>query len=66
MVISVSFMPLFFAGLVPYITVGTFFFMIMLFSGVVTLILMPSILQLFYPYLKALGNIALLMRERVY
>ncbi|MBF0289091.1 MAG: MMPL family transporter [SAR324 cluster bacterium] len=43
LVISIGFMPLFFAGLVPYVTVGSFFFAIMLVSGVTTLILLPSI-----------------------
>ncbi len=43
LVISIGFMPLFFAGLVPYVTVGSFFFAIMLVSGVSTLVLLPSI-----------------------
>ncbi|MCP4152460.1 MAG: MMPL family transporter [bacterium] len=47
LVISVGFFPLFFAGLVPYVTVGSFFFAIMLVSGVTTLILLPAILRLF-------------------
>ncbi|MBF0276335.1 MAG: MMPL family transporter [SAR324 cluster bacterium] len=45
LVISIGFMPLFFAGLVPYITVGSFFFAIMLVSGVSTLILLPAIVN---------------------
>ncbi len=45
LVISIGFAPLFFAGLVPYITVGSFFFAIMLVSGITTLILMPSIVR---------------------
>jgi hypothetical protein len=44
LVISVGFMPLFFASLVPYITVGSFFFAIMLVSGITTLILLPAII----------------------
>jgi hypothetical protein len=44
LVISIGFAPLFFAGLVPYLTVGTFFFLIMIVSGITTLILMPAIL----------------------
>lgn len=48
MVISIGFTPLFFAALVPYMTVGTFFFLIMLVSGVTTLLLIPSLLKLFH------------------
>lgn len=51
LVISIGFAPLFFAGLVPYMTVGTFFFLIMLVSGIATLILMPAILKQFHQYL---------------
>lgn len=51
LVISVGFSPLFFAPLVPYVTVGMFFFAIMLVSGITTLILLPAILKLFHPYL---------------
>ena len=51
LVISIGFLPLFFAGLVPYLTVGSFFFMIMLVSGITTLVLMPAILKKFHPWL---------------
>lgn len=51
LVISIGFAPLFFAGLVPYVTVGSFFFLIMIVSGVITLVLMPAILKVFYKYL---------------
>jgi predicted RND superfamily exporter protein len=51
LVISVGFSPLFFAGLVPYKTVGAFFFAIMLVSGIATLILLPAVLRLFSRYL---------------
>lgn len=51
MVISVGFTPLFFAALVPYMTVGMFFFLIMLVSGVTTLLLIPALLKLFHKYL---------------
>jgi hypothetical protein len=51
LVISVGFAPLFFAGLVPYVTVGSFFFAIMMVSGVTTLILLPAILKQFHPTL---------------
>jgi predicted RND superfamily exporter protein len=54
LVISIGFMPLFFAGLVPYLTVGSFFFLIMLTSGVATLILLPAIVRQFYKYLPGL------------
>ncbi|MCP4214107.1 MAG: MMPL family transporter [bacterium] len=47
LVISVGFFPLFFAGLVPYVTVGFFFFAIMLVSGISTLILLPALLKQF-------------------
>lgn len=52
LVIAIGFSPLFFAGLVPYVTVGSFFFLIMLVSGLTTLILMPAILAKFHKYLK--------------
>ncbi len=42
-VIAIGFVPLFTANLVPYITVGTFFFVIMLFSGIATLVIMPAL-----------------------
>jgi hypothetical protein len=51
LVISIGFSPLFFAGLVPYVTVGSFFFAIMLVSGIVTLVLMPAIVKTFSSYL---------------
>lgn len=51
LVIAIGFCPLFFAGLVPYITVGSFFFLIMLVSGSTTILLMPAILRVFYKYL---------------
>jgi hypothetical protein len=51
LVISIGFCPLFFAGLVPYVTVGSFFFAIMLVSGIVTLVFMPAIVKTFGPYL---------------
>ncbi|MFH2056880.1 MAG: MMPL family transporter, partial [bacterium] len=43
LVIAIGFVPMFFSSLVPYITVGSFFFAIMLVSGAVTLILLPAI-----------------------
>ncbi len=52
LVIAIGFSPLFFAGLVPYITVGLFFFLIMLTSGLTTLILMPAVLVKFHGKLK--------------
>lgn len=53
LVISIGFLPLFFAGLVPYLTVGSFFFAIMLVSGITTLILMPAVLKVLYKYLPS-------------
>ena len=43
LVIAIGFVPMFFSTLVPYITVGTFFFAIMTVSGAVTLLLLPAI-----------------------
>jgi hypothetical protein len=43
LVIAIGFVPMFFSTLVPYITVGSFFFAIMMVSGAVTLILLPAI-----------------------
>ena len=51
MVVSIGFTPLLFADLVPYKTVGTFFLLIMLISGVTTLLLIPAILKTFHQYL---------------
>jgi hypothetical protein len=42
LVIAIGFVPMFFSNLVPYITVGTFFFVIMVVSGAVTLLLLPA------------------------
>ena len=49
MVVSLGFVPMFFASLVPYITVGAFFFAIMLISGFTTLFVFPAILSLMNP-----------------
>lgn len=46
LVISIGFVPMFFAHLVPYITVGAFFFAIMLISGFTTLFALPAIISL--------------------
>jgi predicted RND superfamily exporter protein len=43
LVIALGFVPMFFSSLVPYITVGTFFFVIMAVSGAVTLLLLPAL-----------------------
>jgi len=43
LVIAIGFIPMFFSSLVPYITVGSFFFAIMMVSGAVTMLLLPSI-----------------------
>jgi predicted RND superfamily exporter protein len=47
LVIAIGFVPMFFSNLVPYITVGTFFFAIMTVSGAVTLLLLPSLSIIF-------------------
>ncbi len=44
-VIAVGFTPLLFAPLVPYITVGFFLAMIMAISAVVTVVLLPAVMQ---------------------
>lgn len=44
LVIAIGFVPMFFSSLVPYVTVGTFFFAIMTVSGAVTLLLLPAII----------------------
>jgi hydrophobe/amphiphile efflux-3 (HAE3) family protein len=49
-VIALGFVPMFFASLVPYITVGMFFFAIMLISGAATLLIMPAVLSFFPPH----------------
>lgn len=48
MVVSIGFIPLLFADLVPYKTVGTFFLLIMLISGVTSLLLLPAIIKVFH------------------
>ncbi len=45
-VIALGFTPLFFAALVPYITVGAFMAAIMVISGVATLLLLPALMSL--------------------
>ncbi len=55
LVVSVGFTPLFFASLVPYVTVGAFFFAIMLVSGITTLILLSAIVIIFHPWLPGFG-----------
>lgn len=46
-VIAVGFTPLLFAPLVPYITVGIFLASIMAISALVTLVMLPSVMNLF-------------------
>ena len=52
-VIAIGFTPLFFAPLVPYITVGAFMAAIMTLSGVSTLILLPALMSWAGPWLFA-------------
>ncbi|MDB9786843.1 MMPL family transporter [Bacteriovoracaceae bacterium] len=56
MVISIGFTPLFFAALQPYFTVGMFFFLIMIISGVTTLLLMPAIIRKFHSKLSGFND----------
>jgi predicted RND superfamily exporter protein len=46
-VIALGFVPMFFASLVPYVTVGAFFFGIMLISGGATFLILPAVLSFF-------------------
>jgi len=55
-VIAIGFTPLFFAPLVPYITVGAFMAAIMALSGVTTLILLPAILSWAGPWFLSLPH----------
>jgi predicted RND superfamily exporter protein len=45
-VVAIGFTPLLFAPLMPYITVGFFLAMIMAVSAVVTIVLLPAVMQL--------------------
>ncbi len=60
LVIAIGFLPMFFSNLVPYITVGTFFFAIMTISGAVTLFLLPALSIVFkkklFPEAKEKGT----------
>jgi hypothetical protein len=49
LVIAIGFVPMFFASLVPYVTVSAFFFAIMLISGSATLFSLPAILSVLNP-----------------
>jgi len=49
LVIAIGFVPMFFATLVPYVTVSAFFFAIMLISGATTLLSLPAILSFMNP-----------------
>jgi len=46
-VIALGFIPMFFATLMPYVTVGAFFVAIMLISGGATFLIMPAMLSLY-------------------
>ncbi len=50
-VIAIGFTPLFFAPLVPYITVGAFMAAIMVLSGITTLVLLPALMSWAGPWL---------------
>jgi predicted RND superfamily exporter protein len=49
LVIAIGFVPMFFASLVPYVTVSAFFFAIMMVSGFTTLFAFPAILSFMNP-----------------
>jgi len=49
-----EFMPMFFSALATYVTVGAFFFAIMLVSGITTLIILPALIQLTRKWLPGL------------
>jgi hypothetical protein len=49
LVIAIGFVPMFFATLVPYVTVSAFFFAIMMISGLTTLVAFPAILSFLDP-----------------
>jgi predicted RND superfamily exporter protein/outer membrane lipoprotein-sorting protein len=46
MVLALGFIPMLFSSLTPYVTVGLFFFLIMVTSGLVTMVVLPSITAL--------------------
>ncbi|NIA13280.1 MAG: MMPL family transporter [Nitrospiraceae bacterium] len=50
-VIAVGFLPLLFAPLVPYITVGVFLASILLVSGAATLLILPALIRILEPLL---------------
>jgi hypothetical protein len=56
LVIAIGFVPMFFASLVPYVTVSAFFFAIMLVSGTTTLFSFPAILTSLNPAFLAGRN----------
>jgi len=55
-VISIGFLPLLASTLTPYVTVGTFFALLMLFSTLATLFLLPAALHLAGPRLLTGGK----------
>ena len=46
-VITLTFLPLVFATLTPYVTVGLFFAALMIFSAVATLLFLPALIVVF-------------------
>lgn len=56
LVIAIGFIPMFFSTLMPYKTVGAFFFAIMVVSGLVTLVLLPAISHTFHRSLLPAGS----------
>jgi len=55
-VIALGFVPMFFATLMPYVTVGAYFFGIMLIGGAATFMIMPAALSYFPSHVIAGGH----------
>jgi predicted RND superfamily exporter protein/outer membrane lipoprotein-sorting protein len=65
MVLAIGFVPMFFANLTPYVTVGQFFFLIMVVSGLVTMMLLPALTALRPSLFYGNGMRGGLARERL-
>lgn len=64
LVISIGFVPMFFSTLVPYVTVGSFFFAIMMVSGMVTMLILPAIFKMWHKSLMPDAEVAV-KKEKV-
>ncbi|MBQ74781.1 MAG: RND transporter [Gammaproteobacteria bacterium] len=56
LVIAIGFLPMVFSPLGPYRTVGVFFALLMIFSSLTTLCLLPGLLRLTHGHLWTVGN----------